>query len=76
MLCFWWLHVAHRFSFLCCVFGGSVLLIVLVFYFVVFGGSVLLIVLVFCVEVFGGSVLLKVLVFCVLFLVAPCWSSF
>ena len=28
---FWWLRVAHRFSFLCCVFGGSVLLIVLVF---------------------------------------------
>jgi hypothetical protein len=53
-----------------------VLLIVLVFYFVDFGGSVLLIVLVFCVEVFGGFVLLKVLVFCVLFLVAPCWSSF
>ena len=52
------------------------LLIVLVFYFVDFGGSVLLIVLVFCVEVFGGFVLLKVLVFCVLFLVAPCWSSF
>ena len=52
------------------------LLIVLVFYFVDFGGSMLLIVLVFCVEVFGGFVLLKVLVFCVLFLVAPCWSSF
>jgi hypothetical protein len=53
-----------------------VLFIVLVFCVVDFGGSVLLIVLVFCVEVFGGSVLLKVLVFCVLFLVAPCWSSF
>ena len=76
MLYFWWIRVAHRFSFLCCVFGGSVLFIVLVFCVVVFGGSVLLIVLVFCFAVFGGSVLLIVLVFCVVLLVAPCCSSF
>ena len=41
---FWWVRVAHRFSFMCCVFGGSVLLIVLVL--------------------------------CVVFLVGPCCSSF
>ena len=45
-------RVVHRFTFLCCVFGGFVLLIVLVFCVVFFGGFVLLIVLVFCVEVF------------------------
>jgi hypothetical protein len=31
-------RVVHLFSFLCCVFGGSVLFIVLVFCVVVFGG--------------------------------------
>ena len=55
MLCFWWVRVAHLFSFLCCVFGGYVLLIVLVFCVVFFGGYVLFIFLVFCAVFFGGS---------------------
>ena len=46
---FGWVCVAHLFSFLCCVFGGAVLLISLVFCVVFLVGSVLLIYFVFCV---------------------------
>ena len=56
MLCFWWGCVAHLFSFLCCVFGGAVLLIFLIFCVVFLGGVVLLIFLVFCVVFLGGVV--------------------
>jgi hypothetical protein len=65
VLCFWWVCVAHLFSFLCCVVGGSVLLIFLVFCVVLLVGSMLLIFLVFCVVFLVGSVLLIFLVFCV-----------
>jgi hypothetical protein len=53
-------RVVHLFSFLCCVFGGSVLFIVLVF----------------CVVFLVVSVLFIFLVFCVVFLVGLCCSSF
>jgi hypothetical protein len=92
VLCFWWIRVAHLFSFLCCVFGRSVLLIFLVFCVVflvgvrvahlfsflccVFGGVGVAHRFSFLCCVFGGYVLLIVLVFCVVFLVGPCSSSF
>jgi uncharacterized membrane protein len=75
--------VAHLFSFLCCVFGGAVLLIVLVFCVVflvglccssfgflccVFGGVCVAHLFSFLCCVFGGAVLLIFLVFCVVFL--------
>jgi hypothetical protein len=53
-----WSPVAHLFSALCCVFGGTVLLIFLVFCVVFFVGAVLLVFLVFCVVFFVGAVLL------------------
>ena len=52
MLCFWWVCVAHLFSFLCCVFGGVRVAHLFSFLCCVFGGSVLLIFLVFCVVFF------------------------
>jgi hypothetical protein len=54
------IRVAHRFSFLCCGFW---------WFRVAHRFS-------FLCCIFGGSVLLIVLVFCVVFLVAPCCSSF
>jgi energy-coupling factor transporter transmembrane protein EcfT len=51
----------NTFSFLCCVFGESVLLIFLVFCVVFLVGSMLLIFLVFCVVFLVESVLLSFL---------------
>ena len=67
--CFSVIHVAHHFSFLCCVFGGVRVAHLFSFLCCVFRGSVLLIFLVFCVVLLVGSVLLIFLVFCVVFLV-------
>jgi hypothetical protein len=59
--------VAHLFSFLCCVFSGSVLLIFLVFCVVFLVGSVLLICLAFCVVLF----VLLVFVLCLVYPMLP-----
>ena len=50
----------HLFSFLCCVVGGSVLALFLVFCVVFLVGSVLLIFLVFCVVFLMGCVMYTV----------------
>ena len=69
MLYLWWGSVAHLFSFLCCAYGGVLLLISLVFCVVFMMGFLLPISLVFCVVFMVGFLLLISFVFCVVFIV-------